>query len=63
MFGHKKNNSTIPERILYLIYTSLAKIVFSTDDIANITNLDSNKPHGYDNVSIRLQKNMRHLNL
>ena len=34
---------------------SLAKIVFTTDDIANvIKNLDSNKSHSHDNISIRM---------
>ena len=34
---------------------SLAKIVFTTDDIANIIkNLDSNKSHSHDNISIRM---------
>ena len=50
-------NSTVPERILYRIDVSLAKIVFTTDDIANIIkNLDSNKSHGHDNISIRMSK-------
>ena len=51
------NNSTVPERILYRTDASLAKIVFTTDDIANIIkNLDSNKSHGHDNISIRMSK-------
>ena len=51
------NNSTVPERILYRTDASLAKIVFTTDDIANIIkNLDSNKSHGRDNISIRMLK-------
>ena len=43
-----RNNITIPESILCQIDTSLAKIVFTTDNIANIIkNLDLNKckPH------------------
>ena len=37
-------NNTVPESILCQIDTSLAKIVFATDDIANIIkNLDLNK--------------------
>ena len=56
------NNSTVPERILYRADASLAKIVFTTDDIANIIkNLDSSKSHGHDkypNV-----KNLRRINL
>ena len=51
------NNSTVPERILYRADASLAKILFTTDDIANIIkNLDSNKSHGPDNISIRMLK-------
>ena len=51
------NNSTVPERILYRTDAPLAKIVFTTYDIANIIkNLDSNKSHGHDNVSIRMLK-------
>ena len=39
-----RNNITIPESILCQIDTSLAKIVFTTDNIANIIkNLDLNK--------------------
>ena len=51
------NNSTVPERILYRTDTSLAKIVFTTDNVANIIkNLDSNKSHGHDNISIQMLK-------
>ena len=51
------NNSTVPERILYRTDASLAKIVFTTDDIANIIkNLDSKKSQGHDNISIRVSK-------
>ena len=51
------NNNTVPERILYQTDASLAKIVFTTDDIANIIkNLDLNKSHGHDNISIRILK-------
>ena len=36
---------------------SLAKVVFTTGDIANIIkNLDSDKSHGHDNISIRILK-------
>ena len=50
-------HSTVPERILYQTDASLAKIVFTTDDIANIIkNLDSNKSHDHDNISIRMLK-------
>ena len=49
------NSSTVPERILYQTDASLAKIVFTTDNIANIIkNLDSNKSHSHDNISIRM---------
>ena len=51
------NNSIVPERILYRTDTSLGKIVFTTEDVANIIkNLDSSKSHGHDNVSIRMLK-------
>ena len=51
------NSSTVPERILYQTDASLAKIVFTTDNIANIIkNLDSNKSHSHDNISIRMLK-------
>ena len=50
-------NSTVPERILNQTDASLAKIVFTTDDIANIIkNLDSNKSHGHNDISIRMLK-------
>ena len=50
-------NSTVPERIINQADASLAKIVFTTDDIANIIkNLDSNKSHGHDDISIRMLK-------
>ena len=40
-------------RILYRTNASLAKIVFTTDNIANIIkNLDSNKSHVHNNISI-----------
>ena len=42
------NNSTVPERILYQTDASLAKIIFTTDDIAH--------GHGHDNISIRMLK-------
>ena len=52
------NNSTVPERILYRTDTPLAKIVFTTDDIANIIkNLGLNTSHSHDNVSIWMLKN------
>ena len=41
------NNSSVPERILSRKDASLAKIVVTTDDIANvIKNLNSNKSRG-----------------
>ena len=40
---------------MYRTNTSLAKIIFTTDNIANIIkNLDSNKSHGHNNVSVRM---------
>ena len=51
------DNSTVLKRILYQTDASLAKIVFTSDDMANmIKNLDSNKSHGHDNISIRMLK-------
>ena len=51
------NNMTVLERVLYQTDASLAKTVFTTDDIANtIKNLDSNKSHGYDNISTWMLK-------
>ena len=51
------NNSTVLEIILYWIDASLAKIVFTTDNIANIIkSLDLNKSHGHDNMSTRMLK-------
>ena len=48
---------TVLERVLYQTDAFLAKIVFTTDDIANtIKNLDSNKSHGDDNISIWMLK-------
>ena len=40
---------------MYRTNTYLAKIIFTTDNIANIIkNLDSNKSHGHNNVSVRM---------
>ena len=51
------NNMTVLERVLYQTDASLAKTVFTTDDIANtIKNLDSNKSHGHDNISTWILK-------
>ena len=51
------NNSAVLESILYWTDASLTKIVFTTDDIANIIkNLDSNKSHGHDNISMHMLK-------
>ena len=51
------NNSTVLERVLYRTDASLAKIVFTTDGIANIIkNLDSNKSHSHGNISIWMLK-------
>ena len=51
------NNSTVPELILYQTAASFFKIVFTTEDIVNIIkNLDLNKSHGHDNISIWMLK-------
>ena len=51
------NNSIVPESILYKTDASLAKIVFTTDEIANIIkNIYSNISHGHHNISIRMLK-------
>ena len=53
----KRNNSKLPSHLHYLTDNSLSSINFSQDDIAKIIqNLDPNKAHGYDNVSIRMLK-------
>ena len=51
------SNSTVPKKILYRTDAFLAKTVSSTDDIANIIkNIDSNKNHGHDKISICMLK-------
>ena len=51
------NNSETPNRIMLETNEILEFFVFSSTDILNIiTNLDSNKAHGYDNISVRLIK-------
>ena len=51
------SNSTVSERIFYRTDASLAKIVFIIDNIADIIkNLDSNKSHCLDNITIHMLK-------
>ena len=47
------NRSTLPTYIQYLINNRLSCVTFSQDDVAKITqNLDLDKSHGHDNISI-----------
>ena len=51
------NNSSLPKNLIYLTEKRLSKIRFSEDDIAKIIqNLDPNKAHGHDQISIRMLK-------
>ena len=51
------NNSSLPNKLNYLTEKRFTKIRFSEDDIARIIqNLDSNKAHGHDQISIRMLK-------
>ena len=51
------NNSSLPNKLIYLTEKRLTKIRFSEDDIAKIIqNLDLNKAHGHDHISIRMLK-------
>ena len=54
------NNSELPNELEYLTQTRLSWITFSAEDIAKILefiqNLDHNKAHGHDQVSIRMLK-------
>ena len=51
------NNSSLPNKLIYLTEKCLTKIRFSEDDIAKIVqNLDPNKAHGHDQISIRMLK-------
>ena len=52
-----KNSSKLPSHLHYLTDNHLSSVRFSQDDIAKIIqNLDPNKAHGHDNISIRMLK-------
>ena len=52
-----KNSSKLPLHLHYLTDNRLSSVSFSQDGIAKIIqNLDPNKAHGSDNVSIRMLK-------
>ena len=52
-----KNSSKFPLHLHYLTDYRLSSVSFSQDDIAKIIqNLDPNKAHGHDNISIRMLK-------
>ena len=52
-----KNSSKLPSHLHYLTDNRLSSVSFSQDGIAKIIqNLDPNKAHGSDNVSIRMLK-------
>ena len=52
-----KNSSKLPSHLHYFTDNYLSSISFSQDNITKIIqNLDSNKGHGRDNVSIRMLK-------
>ena len=51
------NSSELPSKLEYLTQSRLSSITFSKDDIAKmIQNLDPNKAHGHDQISIRMLK-------
>ena len=51
------NSSKLPSKLEYLTQSCLSSVTFSKDDIAKlIQNLDPNKVHGHDQVSIRMLK-------
>ena len=51
------NSSKLPSHIQYLTDNRLSCVSFSHDKIAKvIQNLDPNKAHGHDNISIRMLK-------
>ena len=51
------NSSRLPSQIQYLIDNRLSSVSFSHDKIAKvIQNLDPNKAHGHDKISIRMLK-------
>ena len=50
-----KNDSKLPSYFNYKTGNRLSAVNFSIDDIAKILqNLDPNKPHGHDKISIRM---------
>ena len=52
-----KNSSKLPSHLHCLTDNRLSSVRFSQDDIAKIIqNLDPNKAHGHDNISIRMLK-------
>ena len=52
-----KNSSKLPSHLHYLTDNRLSSVRFSQDGIAKIIqNLDPNKAHGHDNISIRMLK-------
>ena len=52
-----KNSSKLPSHLHYLNDNRLSFVSFSQDDIAKIIqNLDPNKGHDHDNISIRMLK-------
>ena len=52
-----KNGSKLPPRIHFLTDKGLSKIKFVSNDILKIIhNLNSNKVHGHDKISIRMLK-------
>ena len=52
-----KNSSKLPSHLHYLTDNCLSSVSFSQDYIAKIIqNIDPNKAHGQDNISIRMLK-------
>ena len=48
-------NSSLPADVNYIVDKRLSTVTFSAKDIRNIIqNLNSNKAHGHDNISIRM---------
>ena len=55
--GHARTCSVLPNNLAKLTNKSLDAVNFSTDDISKIiNNLDPNKAHGHDMLSIRMIK-------
>ena len=51
------NNNSLPANVNYITDKRLSTVTFSAKDIGKIIpNLDSNKAHGHDNISIRMLK-------